>query len=274
MFNPISDKLVTSTLQRWQEAFFYSCFSSAFLHLVFISSTVEVDLLLYSSQWNSSRARPDGPLSLSAGEVGGDHSIVLIFTLRECQSLWKAEFSILRSSLLRRQVVTQPSWRQGSFELPSQLHRWWWSLLNCKGGGDLDNRDWPEKGRGLKAGFLCQVYFVYLLKHIHKEDGGCPWCSCSSATKLGIDLNGWAMAQHIFLSLDWKLCAAIPGGEDVFLEKQVISSYSNSVTQMKPIHQLRPQWRCDHIGRRRSILGEFSLFLFSSKTRSLIVNVF
>ena len=55
--------------------------------------------------------------------------------LRECQSLWKAELSILWSSLLLLQVVGHPIWRQGSFEHLSQLHSWEWSLLNCNRWG-------------------------------------------------------------------------------------------------------------------------------------------
>ena len=47
-----------------------------------------------------------------------------------------------------------------------------WSCLNFIGGGDLDNCDRPEKERGLKAGFLCQVLQYLVLSSRTYPQGG------------------------------------------------------------------------------------------------------
>ena len=90
--------------------------------------------------------------------------------------------------------------------------------------------------------------------------------------------------QHtgsIFLSLDRKLCPAVPGDKDVFLGKQVIfmscfqgehfplrSFQRWSVTYMKHFYQHCPHWRCGHIGRCWSILGEYFCLFQQNKYKT------
>ena len=68
-------------------------------------------------------------------------------------------------------------------------------------------------------------------KNVSKEDGEGSWCGCCSAGELGTTLVHnilrclkpilLCVSNYFLLSLDWKLCLAVPGDEDVCLAKQV-----------------------------------------------------